>query len=235
MNDTNKDTRPRIACFHGGGSSAAIYEIQCSFLTAPLAAEFRFEFFDGPFESGAGPGVLPAFAGFEPYRSWVEAPADDGLDRVWKMLEERAGEGEGEGEWVGVMGFSEGSRVAAGLLLDQQRREEMVQKGGSGSGSSSRSIRFRFGVMCMGGGAPMKVQIQGAETKPTDIIRIPTLHMHGLKDEFLALGRDQYKTYFEPSTAELFEVDYHHAMPWLEAESMELGERIRSLDQRTLN
>lgn len=146
---------PRIACFHGGGSSAAIYEIQCSFLTALLAHEFQFEFFEGPFDSIAGPGILPAFGGFEPYKSWFSKGESNGhnwteqdsLEWVWTMMEERrAGQG---GEWVGVMGFSEGTRIASGLLLDQQRREKL------GLRPAVPSIQLRFGVLCMGGGPPM--------------------------------------------------------------------------------
>ncbi|KAF7629464.1 hypothetical protein AFLA_013178 [Aspergillus flavus NRRL3357] len=225
---------PRIACFHGGGSSAAIYEIQCSFLTALLAHEFQFEFFEGPFDSIAGPGILPAFGGFEPYKSWFSKGESNGhnwteqdsLEWVWTMMEERrAGQG---GEWVGVMGFSEGTRIASGLLLDQQSREKL------GLRPAVPSIQLRFGVLCMGGGPPMAAHFDyGTTTNDQRVIRIPTLHMHGLRDKFLALGRDQYNTYFDPSRAFLFEVDYHHAMPWLEKESLALAQRIQSLHKKT--
>lgn len=60
-------------------------------------------------------------------------------------------------------------------------------------------------------------------------IRIPTLHVHGLRDQYLLYGREQYATYFDSSTAKLHEIDYHHAMPWKPAEVQQLAEQIRNL------
>lgn len=146
---------PRIACFHGGGSTAAIYQIQCARLESELRNDFEFVYFDAPFERSAGPGVLPYFTEerYAPYRTWFksdelgdgsgyESSGKDGVARVWQMMRD-AGPG---GEWVAVMGFSQGSRVAGGLLLDQQLRAQ------AGIGND---IELKFGVLCMGSGAPM--------------------------------------------------------------------------------
>jgi predicted esterase len=153
---------PRIACFHGGGSNGSIYHVQCSQLARLLKDDFELVFFDGPFESGPGPGILPAFRENKPYRSWFkkdEKGSDlndgsgyditgrDGVERVWGLME-AAGPG---GEWVAAMGFSQGSRVAGGLLLDQQRR--------MASGEPGNYPNLKFGVCCMGGGAPMVSEI----------------------------------------------------------------------------
>lgn len=153
---------PRIACFHGGGSKGAIYEVQCSQLAGLLKNDFQFVFFDGPFESGPGPGVLPAFRDYEPFRSWFKKDGSeieqsdgsgydisgrDGVERVWKLME-AAGPG---GEWVGVMGFSQGTRITGGLLLDQQRRTAFGELG--------NTPKLKFGVLCMGAGAPMVSEI----------------------------------------------------------------------------
>jgi hypothetical protein len=47
------------------------------------------------------------------------------------------------------MGFSQGSRVAGGLLLDQQRRDALgIPK--------KTHIELLFGVLCNGAGAPME-------------------------------------------------------------------------------
>lgn len=153
---------PRIACFHGGGSKGAIYEVQCSQLAGLLKNDFQFVFFDGPFESGPGPGVLPAFRDYKPFRSWFKKDGSeieqsdgsgydisgrDGVERVWKLME-AAGPG---GEWVGVMGFSQGTRITGGLLLDQQRRTAFGELG--------NTPKLKFGVLCMGAGAPMVSEI----------------------------------------------------------------------------
>lgn len=56
------------------------------------------------------------------------------------------------GEWVGAMGFSQGSRVAGGLLLDQQRRDALgIPK--------KTPIKLLFGVLCNGAGAPMESDV----------------------------------------------------------------------------
>lgn len=120
-----------------------------------LKQSFEFVFFEAPFERAAGPGVLPYFdeANFAPYKTWFKSEelidgsgfdetGRSGVERVWELM--RA-EGDG-GEWVGVMGFSQGSRVVGGLLLDQQIR---ARKG------IKSDIELKFGVLCMGSGMPM--------------------------------------------------------------------------------
>jgi hypothetical protein len=159
---------PRIACFHGGGSSAAIYAFQCETLQKQLANTFEFVFFEGLYECDAGPGVLPFFTyeEFGPYRTWFyktkngdEVPdgrRDDvgdegGIERVLRLIREK---GPG-GEWVGCMGFSQGTRIVGGLLLHQQRRKEMGFKNEEGG------IDFKFGVLCMGSFGPMLSDLTG--------------------------------------------------------------------------
>ncbi|KAL4878332.1 serine hydrolase FSH [Aspergillus karnatakaensis] len=248
---------PRIACFHGSGSNSSIYEIQCSFLTNLLADTLTLEFFDAPFPRSAGPGVLPAFEDYGPYASWFDtddrrseeerndgsgfdATGRDGIERVYKLMQARSGPG--KGEWVGVMGFSQGTRVAGGLLLDQQRREEVASQGengnvngnGNGNGvSPGHGFNFKFGVCCMGGGRPMESEVAYKLTNPSTTIHIPTLHMHGLKDEYLELGREQLAKYYDPATAQLYEINYHHAMPWVKAEAEELARLIKELYVKT--
>ncbi|KAL3477121.1 serine hydrolase FSH [Aspergillus californicus] len=243
---TPKNPLPRIACFHGAGSNAEIFEIQCSFLSSLLADTITLEFFNGPFPRAAGPGVLPAFADYGPYKSWFDygtGPPDhhhgdgsgydsvgrDGVERAWRMMAERSGPG--KGEWVGVMGFSQGTRVAGGLLLDQQRRDAL----GLGSGGLGNEVwpRVKFGVLCMGGGAPMESEVAYKFNESDNVVEIPTLHLHGLKDEFLKNGREQRARYYEEEQTTLYEINYHHAMPWVKAESEELARLIKDIYKRT--
>ncbi|KAL4862235.1 hypothetical protein BDV12DRAFT_179073 [Aspergillus spectabilis] len=239
---------PRIACFHGSGSNSSIFEIQASFLSNLLADTVTLEFFDAPFPRSAGPGVLPAFEDYGPYASWFDTEVErpdgsgyddagrDGVERVQRLMKQRSGPG--KGEWVGVMGFSQGTRVAGGLLLDQQRREKAAAAGelggqdGSGGGVGE-GINLRFGVMCMGGGRPMESEVGFRIDNPDTVVRIPTLHLHGLKDEFLHLGREQLEKYYDPGTAKLYEINYHHAMPWVRAEAEELARLIKELYNKT--
>jgi pimeloyl-ACP methyl ester carboxylesterase len=64
-------------------------------------------------------------------------------------------------------------------------------------------------------------------------ISLPTLHVHGLKDPFLMLGRQQLGDYYDPKTATLYEVDYHHAMPWVRHEAKQLADHIRTIYKNT--
>lgn len=183
MPPQNTTTLPRIACFHGGGSNSTIFEIQCSFLSNLLSQSFTLEFFDGPFLRSAGPGVLPAFEDCAPFKSWFEplsvpgAPnatnpdrndgsgydstGRDGIERVLGLMEERGREkGFGDECWVGVMGFSQGTRVAGGILLDQQRRERLKGENGAlARRAVGEGIRVNFGVLCNGGGVPMDSEV----------------------------------------------------------------------------
>ena len=62
-----------------------------------------------------------------------------------------------------------------------------------------------------------------------DLITIPTLHLHGLKDENLNNGRKQLATFYEPEITRLLEINHHHAMPWEKSEILELAEMMTEL------
>jgi len=229
---------PRIACFHGGGSNGGIFEVQCARLQAELQNDFEFVYFDAPFDRAAGPGVLPAFEDYAPFKSWFKTDDKgaiigdgsgydelnkDGIERVWSLMRDVKG-----GKWVGAMGFSQGTRVASGLLLDQQRR--------IATGDQNNIINLTFGVLCMGGGAPMESEIGHAKKHDIELIRIPTLHLHGLKDVYLPKGKEQKATYFDQTATKLYEIDYHHAMPWNQPEVLQLATLIKQIydDSKTV-
>jgi hypothetical protein len=251
---------PKVACFHGGGSNREIFEVQCARLQDLVKTELDFVFFDAPFKRSAGPGVLPAFENYGPFLTWFladvdgnlindgsgyDAAATDGIERVRKLMAEAAS----PADWVGVMGFSQGTRVAGGMLLDQQRRA---------AAGLPNEFKLKFGVLCMGGSGPMeshvlksmtkKIKERGLETeltrRETDItnsasvtdngvIRIPTLHVHGLKDSNLESGRRQLSEFYDQSSARLFEIDYHHAMPWNREDLHQFARLVKAIFQDT--
>ena len=150
---------PCVACFHGGGSNSAVFSAQCERLQQILKQDLEFIFFDGPFEREAGPGVLPYFEGYAPFRSWLRvedgkettsADGIDGIERIWMLMAARRP----RVQWAGVMGFSQGTRVAGGLLLDHQMRQKRKQ--------DENGWNIQFGVMCMGSGAPVVRTIDGS-------------------------------------------------------------------------
>jgi predicted esterase len=127
---------PTILCIHGQGTNGAIFRLQARRIVQALHTKFRFVFVDGPFEALAGPGVLPAFGDFKPFLRWhCDENTLDKFDITPDELEEerrttrellaghiqkhRQGEGSGAGV-VGIMAFSQGTRVATGLMLDPE-------------------------------------------------------------------------------------------------------------------
>jgi predicted esterase len=162
---------PRIACFHGGGSNSAVFAEQCKRLRHLFANEYDFVFFDAPYEREAGPTVLPYFADYAPFRTWLQpggdiAQEEEGLSRVLQLMDahtlkrerelRKLGRDDAPGMWIGAMGFSQGTRMVSGLLLRQQRtgyvdggqrRQRLM--------NDTSNVDFQFGVLCMGSSSPM--------------------------------------------------------------------------------
>lgn len=139
--------KPAILCLHGSGTNETIFKIQTIRIQRLVGNEFEFVFANGPFESGPGPGVLPSFEGCGPYFRWTEQRgASETPEETRTLLSRLAKEQilkDGRG-FVGVLGFSQGAKLATGLLL-----EEQFGKGihwGEG---------LRFGVICNGVSPPM--------------------------------------------------------------------------------
>lgn len=124
---------PRLLCLHGGGVTAEIFYIQLRALRAALAPYFRCVFADGPFFCAPGPGMIPVYAGMGPYRRWLrwlenehneigdEEAVEEVEFKIRECMEEDDRRG-GKGEWVGLVGFSQGAKVAASLLYESQLR-----------------------------------------------------------------------------------------------------------------
>jgi len=125
-----------LVCFHGTGSKGQIFRVQLARLTAQLRDMFEFIYIDGPKTCAAGPGVLPTFAGEEPYYCWfaghsssmeedlaeIDRAVQNGI-KEWRTS--RAKEGlEQEVEIVGGIGFSEGSLALVMMLWQQQQQAE---------------------------------------------------------------------------------------------------------------
>lgn len=139
MTSSTDKKLPRILCFHGGGSSGSIFRIQARKIEQTLRHHFRFVFINGPFKSVAGPGILPIFEGSGPYHRWhcdvsaasvfditeaeIAAERRTVCEYLYRLLRIEDG-----APFVGVMGFSQGTRVATGLLLEQQLQAQQQQQ-----------------------------------------------------------------------------------------------------------
>ncbi|KUJ21327.1 uncharacterized protein LY89DRAFT_609880 [Mollisia scopiformis] len=197
---------PAILCLHGSGVNATIFQFQTATLQHLLSKTFTFIFLDGPFETRAGPGVLPFFDGCEPFFRW-KSKSDDNVfateeveDEVRTLIRETL---KTRDDWVGILGFSQGGRMAAGLLAEQERREEV--------GEEEEGAGFKFGVFVMTPEPPMTglVYEEGVEVR----IQSPSVLVSGKKDFWYESSKRMREKYFEEETSKLVEFDVDHRMP----------------------
>ncbi|CAF9913094.1 MAG: hypothetical protein ALECFALPRED_008631 [Alectoria fallacina] len=217
MAESNKHL-PRLLCLHGGGTSAMIFKIQTRRLQWALRSTFKFVFVDGPFTSGAGPGVLPAFAGCDPYFRWLnpESQTAEQDQRRVRQLLSKVIKDDG-GEFVGVLGFSQGARLTAGLLADQEEQN-----------AAEGMPNWKFGVMLCGSFPPLSLSFaKMPSTKPSqgtdehgetrepdedEIIHVPSVLVRGTLDPHGEKGRRLVK-YFDPETAIAMVFKMGHHLP----------------------
>jgi predicted esterase len=228
---------PRILCLHGGGVNAEAFRLQCRGLLRGLGDKFRFVFPDAPYLSPADPGVMPTYAHLQPFRRWLRwkpeqpNPGPDvicqDIDRVLHdtMLSDNAIGA--TGDWIAIMGFSQGAKVAASILLRQQIRSDKLWSGKTGSD-------FKFAVL-LAGRAPLVnldpsfidslaladadeittgnfAQVTGSTyLEGSDhLIRLPTLHVHGRNDPGLPNHRRLLTDFCMDGTARVVEWDGDH-------------------------
>ncbi|KAF2099318.1 citrinin biosynthesis oxidoreductase CtnB [Rhizodiscina lignyota] len=237
---------PRILCLHGGGVTGEVFRLQARALIAKLSPTFRLVFSDGPFYCDPGPGIVPVYANFGPYRRWLRwlpthaaIDAESAVDEIWFQLRTAMDDDDAlgaDGEWVGLLGFSQGAKLSACLLFDQQVREEAKKRGDEGA-LMDKPTTWKFGVL-LAGRAPL-VSLseysagrnglvnageisEGFDSAPEDegeadaqghTLRIPTVHVHGLLDPGLHLHRRLLNHYCDPKSVTLVEWDGNHRVP----------------------
>lgn len=245
---------PRILCLHGGGTNARIFHMQCRGLSHRLLPHFRLVFAEAPLPSTAGPDVLSVYAECGPFKRWVVTAADPNAverrpretwDGIAAALAQAMDEDDGlgaTGEWAAVLGFSQGAKVAASVLLMQQERPglsseghplgRVLQRPPHGSIDDAKVLEgphggFRFGVL-MAGRAPLlpydweRASWLGAGERFDELarnraagraLRVPTLHVHGLQDPGLGYHQVLLEEWCEPGAARLVEWDGDHRLP----------------------
>ncbi|KAH7355892.1 serine hydrolase FSH [Pyrenochaeta sp. MPI-SDFR-AT-0127] len=247
---------PRILCLHGGGTNARIFKAQCRRLTAQLDSEFRFVFAEAAFASDAGSDVLSVYSQWGPFKRWLRwlpehpwTPPDTIVTKLDYQLAEAMQHDNkcgGTGKWVALLGFSQGAKVAASLLYRQQVREEVMGKHNAGSS-------FQFGIL-MAGRSPLISLDPGSNLTPalpnaaeiTDspelnkreydgghILRIPTLHVHGLRDMGLHLHQQLFEDFCDPACRRLVVWDGAHRLPLKLNEVSPVVHQIRELAKQS--
>ncbi|KAJ4372058.1 hypothetical protein N0V83_003831 [Neocucurbitaria cava] len=236
---------PRILCLHGGGVNATIFEAQSRSLIRHLQHSFRLVWADAPFLCDPHPDVINVYGSYGPFRRWLrwqdehtEIDPDSGIDEIGyamrTAMEDDDREG-GTGEWVGLMGFSQGAKLAASLLLEQQAREAFAQREGKKVDTGLTGIvglNWRFGIL-LAGRAPLsnlnpellksEALVSAGnisegfqfcrEVDDEATLRKPTLHVHGLADPGLFLHQKLLDEYCEIGTTALVEWEGAHRIP----------------------
>ncbi|EOA88757.1 hypothetical protein ACJQWK_05698 [Exserohilum turcicum] len=245
---TKPDTRgfPRILCLHGGGVNAAIFEAQSRALIRHLQHSFRLVWADAPFFCDPHSDIIGVYSDYAPFRRWLRwLPEHPEVDdetcieengyaiRTAMEDDDQAG---GTGEWVGLMGFSQGAKMSASLLLEQQAREADARKRGytvvAPGPTGIPNLTWRFGVL-LAGRAPLsnfnpqllksKALVDAgslsegfqfcSEVDEEATLKRPTLHVHGMADPGLNLHRKLLDEYCEKGSATLVEWEGAHRVP----------------------
>lgn len=235
---------PRLLCLHGAGSNAIVFQSQCRSLIPLLTPYFRLCFVDGPVICEPTPDVSLVYEEFAPFRLWLPwhlgaLPLGTRENRpqvadveAYELIEKpiadamRADDAKGAtGEWVGLLGFSQGAKLCASLLYRQQERAKHLGEANAGS-------KFRFAVL-MCGPAPIVVfeSFAGSSVKP--VLRMPTLHVHALKDPHLPYHRMMRNEYCEKKTARLIEWNGPHRVPLAAKDVKPVAEQIIRLAKDT--
>ena len=246
-------SKPRILCLHGGGSCAAVFDLQTRGITNRLKEEFRFVFPQAPFECRADDGIAQFYGELGPFARWLgwrpaEHPVIDGTvaaNLIKETLTQGMAADPGTGDWVGVMGFSQGTKIGASLLWAQEKL-----------GPEKAGTAFRFAVL-MNGMAPFImldwdfVCPKECEADPgaltgwfTDfpaepasegdhILSIPTYHIIGKHDPAYVSMKASKNKYCKPGTARLYEWDGGHRIPVKIPDVTKIVSEIKTMARET--
>ncbi|TVY82190.1 Esterase FUS5 [Lachnellula suecica] len=214
---------PAILCLHGSGVNVEIFRLQTVRLQNALSNSFEFVFLNGPVEAPAGAGILPIFEGCEPFFRWkktgdniYEKDLDkETRDYLQKEMKKRD-------DWVGILGFSQGGRVAAGLLMEQEEEQKADMYGDEGG--------FKFGVFTMTPAPPMTAL---AHRESPELIKTPSLHVVGMQDHWYDSSIAMQSDYFDSKTSKLIEIDIGHRLPTADADTKMIAREILRMYKET--
>ena len=183
----------------------------------------------------AGPDVTMIYQDYAPFKRWMrwlpEHPEIDSETEI-KLIniaidtamqeDDRRG---ATGEWVGLLGFSQGSRICASLLYTQQIRNDINSDG------RYTKPDYKFAVLMAGRGPLVVLDVElarsqhrqpqncdsgGPSNENTSIgetLYLPTVHVHGRKDPGLGFHQNFLEDSCTRGTTRLIEWDGEHRIP----------------------
>ncbi|CAI7662427.1 unnamed protein product [Penicillium glandicola] len=229
---------PRILCLHGGGTNAQ----------RMLRSHFRLVYAEAPLLARPGPDVTAAYKDYGPFKSWLRVHEHDTMLDEYQIVDgikdsisaaQLADDERGAtGEWVGLLGFSQGAHLAASILANQQVLH------------SGTDPVYRFAILLAGRGPlrwlnpelPMPAgfidatQCTTGQELVVDTIEsrvyIPTVHVHGMADPNLMLHRRLLYQYCEWKSTTLVEWDGEHRVPIKAKDVMPVVQEILNVAHR---
>ncbi|QMW27196.1 hypothetical protein G4B84_002485 [Aspergillus flavus NRRL3357] len=248
---------PRILCLHGGGTNARIFRMQCRVLERMLHPHFRLVFAEAPLPARPGPDVTSVYKDYGPFKAWLRVRPEDlaqnAHDIVRKIEESLAAARLADdcrgatGDWVGLLGFSQGAHLAVGILATQQ---ELRRRGEDDKVWPA----YRFAVLLAGRGPlrwlrpdlPMprgfvdagQCTTGGEPLVAVDLLqdnrlRTPTVHVHGQTDPGLELHRRLLYQNCDTCMTRLVEWGGNHRVPIKVRDAASVVEQILSVAQQT--
>lgn len=186
---------------------------------------------------------MAVYSSLGPFKRWLrwlpdhEAAEDDhvvaaieGSMRVAMQKDDAAG---WKGKWAGLLGFSQGSKVAASVLYEMQlqtEEKEIMRTEADIEGFAG--VNWRFALLMAGRGplASLSARTHGSVgmDRPGEMmipkepghwrwnqhrITLPTVQVHGLNDPGLQYHQELFRDFTEPGTAELLEWNGDHRVP----------------------
>ncbi|GAB0138553.1 hypothetical protein EsDP_00006785 [Epichloe bromicola] len=231
---TQPSPLPRILCLHGGGVNGRVFRLQCRTIISQLAHAFRLVFMDGPYASNPHPDIVAVYGHLGPFHHWLpptdeEEPTAGARHVMDSCLAAMENDDDGSGPWVGVLGFSQGAKIAISLLWAQRRAEVLL-----GPGHARTDIRFGVimagsaPVVCLDPRLPRPRHVAEATANVSGpsfedwpdapcghhVVDVPTLHVHGLKDAGIERHRKLLALYCEPGRTSVVEWDAGHRLPF---------------------
>ncbi|KAJ6024083.1 hypothetical protein N7540_004880 [Penicillium herquei] len=232
---------PRLLCLHGGGTNVRIFRTQCRALEKALRPWFRLCYAEAPFPSNPGPDMQSVYRAFGPFYTWTDsinvnplAMAKSLQNSLSQAIVQDDDKG-ATGPVVGLLGFSQGAKICASLILEQQLLDQGMND------QSGPLPQFHFAILLAAQGplvtlSPLSVQADimkkmqrtlmhdntayiDCESGKTnlilsrELIRIPTIHVHDRQDPSLERHQKLLYEYFDPQYARVLEHECAHQVP----------------------
>ncbi|KAK3694498.1 serine hydrolase FSH [Podospora appendiculata] len=265
---------PRILALHGGGTNAIIFKTQCRVLEPALNSHFRLVYVQAPFPSLPGPDVLSVYKEWGPFKAWLVSaslPAPQTAAEKSRVARDVVGKLNhaiatalsaddllgATGPVVATLGFSQGAKLAASILMTEQtQRRRLAAQGLYSAGLTTAWPDLRFAVLMAGRGPfiwlepesetpegmleawhPWSAQVEPVVSEDAEedehLLALPTLHVHGLKDVGLEFHRKMLEQYCAPGSTTLIEWDGDHRLPIKSKDVRDVVDQVIALGRAT--